>query len=95
MKNYSDFLTELENLKIEQVYLKRLSMFRLLENRLNTLSLSIQYQKSKHLYSLQADILEQGEILAGFFGNNDIKVQEKMLSQLWKKLEEIKVKGKD
>ena len=89
MRNYNEFLSELEKLRNEPASPKRNLMISLLRSRLNTLALSIKYQKIKLLYGIKIDYFETDNLLNSFFGKIESKSLDKKLKELRKKLREV------
>ncbi len=93
MRNYNEFLSELEKLKKEPAGPKRNLMISLMRSRLNTLSLSVKYRRIKLLYGIKIDYLETNDLLNSFFGKINIKNIDKILKELRKRLREVSNTG--
>jgi hypothetical protein len=90
MRNYIDFLGELEELKNEPVTAYRKATFLYWKTLISSYDFSLKYQKLKHKSVKKINFQEDyNKNLSDFFGSNDMNDQEKKLKMLRKKLKEI------
>ena len=86
MKNYDDFVAELERFENEHAESDYFDSFCLMQGTLNNLGVSLKFIKKRKKYNLKGDFSNDDKLLFAFFGNARLKEQEKKLKFLREKL---------
>ncbi len=88
MKHHDDFLAHLDLIENNTVVPRRTEITGAMKEKLDTLSLWLNYQKLKIRFHLTDDFTGEEKLLYEFFGTRDIRELEIKLSQLRKRVEQ-------
>jgi hypothetical protein len=86
MKNYNEFLSEIENLSSLPETPQRKAGILIMNDALNTLENSLRAKR----VNFQSDFFEDDDLLESFFTTTDLEECENRIRDLRKKLDEIK-----